>query len=232
MLLLGVLAATAIGRMETAPVLWVNPQGKVLVQDRPVREARLTRGAVPVETPFGLGLDFNGTHGGLLLPDLPALALADSMTVSTWVYLRGYVQSGPGAQIFFRGDDRNGLDPYCLTVHSDGNVNFGISDAKNGVDVVAAKVPLNKWIHITASFDAALCEIKLWINDALIKTEPTLHQPFLALSKSNAPGVGIGNVQNDKGPHNQPLNGIVADLRLYDAALKPAEAGWHPYVAK
>ncbi len=226
MMLLGAVAAMVLGRLGSTPVLWLDPEGHVLVQGKPVREARLTRGAMATQTPFGIGLDLNGTHGGLLLPDMPALALTDSMTVSTWVYLRAYVPAGLGAQILFRGDDRNGLDPYNLVVHSDGNVVFAISDAKGGSDEVVAHIPLNKWVHVTASFDAALCEAKIWLDDRCVQTVPTLHQPLMTLSKGSAPGVGIGNVQNDKGPHNQPLNGIVADLRLYDTALRPTEAGW------
>jgi hypothetical protein len=229
---LGVIAALALGRaLAPAPLLWLSPEGKVLLQGKPAKGVRITAGASTVDTPFGLGLDLDGSHGGLLLPDSPVLALNDSITVSTWVYLRGYVQAGPGAQILFRGDDRNGLDPYSLVVHSDGNVAFEINDATGGGGV-DFHVPLKQWIHITASFDAALSEAKLWIDDRCVKTSEILHQPLINLSKDSAPGIGIGNVQNNKGPHNQPLNGIIADLRLYNAILRPAEAGYHPLLQR
>ncbi|RYG23129.1 LamG domain-containing protein [bacterium] len=180
------------------------------------------------ETPLGIGLDFDGTKGGLLIPDLPVLALTDALTISTWVYLRGYVQAGPNAQILFRGDDRNGLDPYSLVVHSDGMIAFEICSASGG-DGVNYRIPLKQWVHVTASFDAVLSEAKLWIDGKCVKTSEILHQPFLNLAKGSAPGLGIGNVHNDKGPHNQPLNGTVADLRLYNSVLKPTEVGYRPF---
>ena len=224
---LALLAAWALRPAET-PVLWLTPEGRVLVRGK-AAPMRLTIGAKPVETPFGRGLDLDGKHGGLLMPDLPALALTDALTVSVWVYLRAYVKEGPGAQILFRGDDRSGLDPYTLTVRSDGTVAFAVNDAKNGVDQATAPIPLKKWVHLTASFDTAGGELKLWLDDRCAKTEPALHQPLKTLSKKDAPGLGVGNVQNDKGPHNQPLDGVVADLRLYDVALRPADAGWRPF---
>ncbi len=227
------IAALALGSggyrvQDEEPALWLTPEGKVLVRGKAVRP-RLTEGATSVDTPFGMGLDLNGKHGGLLLPDLPALALSEAITVSVWINLRSYVKEGPGAQILFRGDDRSGLDPYTLVVHSDGTVVFALDDTQNNVDQVAAPIPLKRWVHVTASFDARLSEAKLWIDDRCVKTVPALHTPLMTLAKANAPGIGIGNVQNDKGPHNQPLDGTIADLRLYGSVLTPAEAGWRPF---
>lgn len=226
--LLAALALSAAKGSSAAPILWVNPEGKVFVSGK-VYRARLTPGASTVKTPFGYGLDFDGTHGGLLFPDLPQFALTDSMTISAWVNLRGYVQAGPGAQIFFRGDDRLGLDPYSLSIHPDGNIAFMIDDGKGGADQVLTHAPLNKWFHVTASFDTLRSEAKLYIDGRLVDSIQTLRMPMMRLSSGDAPGIGIGNVQNDKGPHNQPLKGTVADVRLYDVALTPAEVGWHPY---
>lgn len=229
------LAALALGIAQKgggpegrAPVLWLTPEGRVLVRGRSA-PARLTPGAAAVQTPFGLGLDFDGTKGGLLMPDLPALALSDAMTVSAWVYLRAYVKAGPGAQILFRGDDRSGLDAYTLALHPNGDLFFGFHDVANGADSVGAHLPLKRWVHVTASYDTIRSQMKLWFDDLCVATAQTGHIPLKNLRKEDAPGVSVGNVQNDKGPHNQPLDGIVADLRLYDVALKPAEAGWRPF---
>ena len=87
-------AVSGARRELPKPVLWLHPSGSVLVEGRGA-PARQTRGAQTVQTPFGLGLDLDGTHGGLLLGDFRALALTKSMTVSTWVYLRSYVNDGP-----------------------------------------------------------------------------------------------------------------------------------------
>lgn len=231
MAVLGLLAAIALGaagRQSAEPVLWLTPTGNVLLRGKPAK-FRVTKGASPVETPFGVGLDLDGTHGGLLLADGPALTLSDSLSISTWIYLRAYVKAGPGAQVLFRGDDRPGLDPYQLVIHGDGTIVFAIVDPKNEVDQVSASIPLKKWVHVLGSFDSEAGEMKLWIDGHATMTIPTAHQPMRTLSKGDAPGVSVGNIQNDKGPHNQPLDGIVADLRLYDSAVKPAAAGYRPF---
>ena len=114
-------------------------------------------------------------------------------------------------------------------IESDGTVAFGISEANGNTAYVATEIPLKTWVRVTGSFDAGSGEIRLWLNDRLLATRFTLRRPFAALENGYAPGVGIGNVQNDHGPHNQPLNGTIADLRLYPEALDPADAGWHPY---
>ncbi len=50
-------------------------------------------------------------------------------------------------------------------------------------------------------------------DEALDRRKDSGHQltrirPFARLDDRAAPGVSIGNVQFDKGPHNQPLNGL------------------------
>ena len=222
-----VLAVAMSGPAQTAPVLWMHPRGAVLVQGKEV-DARITTGAKTVRTPFGLGLDLNGTHGGLLLGDLPQLALSRSLTVSTWIYLRSYVNAGPGAQVLFRGDDRNSLDPYTLSVLADGTIDFAIGSEDGYGTSVGTDIPLRQWVHITGSFDAGRGELRIWKDGQLMAVRLTTRRSFSTLDGGYAPGIGIGNVQNDRGPHNQPLNGILADLRLYDSVVEPPMGGFMP----
>ncbi len=225
MSVLGFVLATALaGSPPPEPVLWLSPKGTLLVEGKPA-QARLTTGAKTVRTPFGLGLDLDGTHGGLLVADRATLALTRSLTVSTWIYLRSYVNDGPGAQILFRGDDRSGYDPYALAILGDGTVQFGVGGGDgNGADV-RGEIPLRRWVHVTASLDGGTGELRLWLGERLVATRTTERRPYADLDGGQAPGLGIGNVQNDGGPHNQPLNGVLADLRLYGAALEPSELG-------
>ena len=226
------LAAALSGPQKVDPVLWLNPKGVLQVAGRPA-EGRLTKGAQTVRTPFGLGLDLNGTHGGLLLADFPALALTNSMTVSTWVYLRSYVNDGPGAQILFRGDDRPGLDPYDLVLRGNGTIEFGIGSETEGRPFVATEIPLQQWVHVTASFSSESGELRLWMGSRLVATRITEIRPFSVLDKNYLPGIGIGNVETDGGfGNNQPLNGMLADLRLYPAVLEPRDVGYQPIEAR
>jgi len=205
------------------PVLWLTPSGQILVAGKPV-DAKFSPGASRVQIPGGYGFSFTGGHSGILLGDLPDLRLPGSMTVSVWLDLKTYVSSGctaPSGQVLFRGDDRGGLDPYDLVVHSDGTIWFGINDSDNKSAGVSGPIGLNKWTHVIASFDAANGQFSMWIDSDLVATSNSKLLPIIDLDKKYAPGVGIGNVQNDHGPHNQPLNGVIADLRLYDTPVEP-----------
>lgn len=232
MLALALLAPIMVPMLAPEPVLWLDPSGVVKVEGK-IAKARLAGAAKTVGTPYGAGLDLSGTRGGLFLEDFPALALTGPITVSTWVYLRRYVSSGPGAQILMRGDDRNGNDPYFLSVGPNGNVAWTIdsADPKGGEGSRAAiemEVPLRQWVRITATFDPEGREMRLWSGDRLMAAGTMDRRPLGPLDPKQHPGVGIGNVQTDLGPHDQPLDGVLVDLRVYAAALSPRDAGFRP----
>jgi hypothetical protein len=218
--ILGMIALASMHAQAATPILWLSPNGNIEVAGKAVK-ARMTVGATRVRLSGGFAYDFNGTRGGILVADLPELRLTKSITVSLWINLRSYVNDGPGAQILFRGDDRCGVDPYTLVIHSDGTIHFGIQDGDDRGMSVGAEIPLNRWMHVLGSFNNETGELQLWVNHDRVAYSRTSRRPFANLDPAWAPGIGIGNVQNDAGPHNQPLNGIVADLRLYDQVYEP-----------
>lgn len=212
------------------PALWVRPDGRAMIDGVEAKPKKL--GGTRLARMNGMvAYDFDGKRCGLHFGDAPALRLTGSMTVSTWLFLRSYVNDGPGAQVLFRGDDRNGLDPYFLAIHSDGTVNFAVSNENGGIRHVTAEIPLMKWSHVVANFDADSGRMEMWLDGELVGLAKTSVRPFALLNNDWAPGVSLGNVQNDKGPHNQPLNGMIADLRLYRGVFRPADlaagiGGW------
>jgi hypothetical protein len=68
--------------------------------------------------------------------------------------------------------------------------------------------------------------MKIYVNGMRYDTLKTDKRPFSKLDPKYTPGVGVGNVQNNKGPHNQPFNGMIQDLRLYDKVVTPQYAGF------
>ena len=50
-----------------------------------------------------------GTYSGVRIADQPAYALTNSLTIEGWIRPRG-----DGYVIFYRGDNRPGLDPYAM----------------------------------------------------------------------------------------------------------------------
>jgi len=211
-------------QQEIPPVLWLSPRGELLVAGQPVRPK--ANGVVRTRALGGYAYSFAGPKSGILLGDLPPLRLTGSMTVATWINPRSYVDDGPGAQILFRGDDRSGLDPYTLVIHGDGTVNFGINDEHYQGMSVSAELPLNRWSHVAATFSDKTGELNLFLNGERVAYARTSKRPFATLDAGTAPGVSIGNVQNDQGPHNQPFHGMLADLRLYPGVLTPEQAGY------
>lgn len=228
--LLAILALASIHAQSGKPLLWLSPNGQIEVEGKAVH-ARITTGAARVRLSGGYAYDFNGKHGGVLLDDLPQFHLTGSMTISLWINLRSYVNDGPGAQVLFRGDDRCGVDPYTMSIHSDGTINFAVQDDQDRGYGINGEIPLNRWTHVLASFNSETGEMRLWLNHESVAYARTSRRPFALLDPAFSSGIGIGNVQNDHGPHNQPINGTIADLRLYRGIYAPDEVdrGYSPW---
>lgn len=219
---MSVLAAIVIASQVQSPepLLWLQPSGRISVAGK-IMEPVFSPGTRPIKTAQGVTYDFDGKRCGILLRDEKALAVTDSFSIATWLYLRSYVNDGPGAQVLFRGDDRGGLDPYTLVVHRDGTINFTVQDATDRGFHIAAEMPLHRWTHVMGSWDRSTGILKMYIDGKQVAYATTTVQPFTALDKAWTPGVGIGNVQNGQGIHNQPINGQIFDLRLLRGVWEP-----------
>lgn len=183
-----------------------------------------------VKVPGGMGVECWGQTSGWMIVDHPALALERFITVSVWLKPYSYVLAGPQAQIMFRGDDRPGLDPYSLAIHQDGTVFIRFDNEANQTTECSSKtkIPLNQWTHVLGSFNNDRHEMKIYVNGVLENTIHTMSHPLGILDDQNTAGLGVGNVQWDRGPHNQPYHGVLADLRLYNVALEPNDVGYDP----
>jgi len=219
---LGMLGLAAALNQQATPTLWLDLKGNVLVNGQPF-QPRLTNGATRVRTPLGMGYNFTGQRGAVLFGDLPALSLSQSITISTWIYPRHAIVSGPGAQILFRGDDRGGYDPYSLRFEDDGALAFQIQNEKNDGWKIRTEIPLNRWSHVVASLDARTGDMAMWLNGIQVGYTKTSRRMFATLDKNLLPGVSVGNVQSDQSCDNEPFDGLIADLRIYSTPLTPPE---------
>lgn len=217
----------ALGLLDKPnPVLAIGLNGKV-ISPSPESWRPDTKW---VKVPNGLGVECWGKRSGWMIVDHPALALEKEFTISTWLKPYAYVLEGPQAQIMFRGDDRPGLDPYSLALHDDGTVFLRFDNDANVTSECRSKtkLPLNQWSHVLASFNIATHMMKIYVNGKLEGTTKTMLHPLGRLEDIDSAGLGLGNVQWDKGPHNQPYHGVLADLRLYNMELDPAGVGFDP----
>lgn len=187
-------------------------------------EGKLTGGATYSEGIKGKAFDLNGKRAAIQMPDIDAYKFTGSFSLDLWIYVRELPSGGtsPAGQILFRGDDRNGLDPYFLAVSNDGYLIFGIDAAEGSRFTIQTIAPVRRWAHITATFDIRERGTALYIDDALRASGNSSVRPFRDLDSGWGPALSIGNVQRQEaGIHNQPFNGLIDEIRIYEGVIQP-----------
>ncbi len=165
---------------------------------------------------IGQAFDFDGTsRRRVSIPDSPDFKLTRALTIEGWIYPR---QSG--GIIFFRGDDRPGLDPWQIDLRTAGFVGFQITDAQNRTARIEAPVQLNQWQHIAATFGAK-GSLKLFVNGKLAVQTNTTLRPLGDLDPTQNPAIGIGNIGGTS--YQEPFNGLIDEIALYARALSQRE---------
>ncbi len=157
-----------------------------------------------------------GTYTGVQIADQPAYVLTNSLSVEAWIRPRG-----DGYYVFFRGDNRSGLDPYVLSMQANNTLAFYITDANGNSASVAAPLVYNQWWYVAATLDGASGKLSLYTNGILAAQMTTTIRPFGDLIPADSPGIGIGNV-NDGG-NNFPFWGDIDEVSLYNRALTGVE---------
>lgn len=172
-----------------------------------------------------MGFEFSGDVNQVaFIPDNGSLALTGSISISCYVYAREFASANATSaqsQIFFRGDDRNGLDPYDLLLLREGLWQFKIS-TDTETYTIQAPATLFEWTQLTAVFDSEREVMRLYVDGELVAQSYIKGKPIGALDTNYSPGIAIGNVQFPSGPwHRQPFNGYIRDVKVYDKVIKP-----------
>ncbi len=167
---------------------------------------------------YGEGFSFTGNDGRIFVPDVPSLAITGSMAITAWIKLSAY--PGQFTYILFRGDNRNGYDPYWLGVGPGGHPIFQISDGSNNQVLLYGDkpLPLERWVFVAGTLDASGFDalMDLDANGSVLDFAFTSVRPYATLDASESPGVGIGNTQSSL--DNQMFPGIIDDLKIYNTA--------------
>ncbi len=155
-------------------------------------------------------------YAGVQIPDNPAYELTHSLTIEGWIrpHSGGYV-------VFFRGDHRPALDPYCLSMDGHLNLIFAISGQDGATASAQTPVEQYVWTHVAGVLDDAAGTVSLYTNGVLAAKTVTTVRPFAALLPDESPGIGIGNV-NDGG-NNFPFIGDIDEIALYNRPLSEDE---------
>ena len=83
---------------------------------------------------------------------------------------------------------------------------------------VRATIASGRFVHIAAVLDLEAGKMRIYLDGTVAGETPAAGGPFKTLDSRFAPGLGIGNTQNN-GPHNQPFSGIIDELQVYNRAL-------------
>ena len=168
---------------------------------------------------------FNGVNGAINVPDTPALALTNSLTIECWLLVTN-APSAP-AMVLFRGDNRSGLDPYYLVVMpvtgTSATLNFVVINQANVSANVSSAMPMGGWTHVAATLDDATGLMTLYTNGVVAAQLTTTVRPLGPLDAGYQPGIGIGNAQSQPGQFNYPFRGCIDELSVYSRALSATE---------
>jgi sugar lactone lactonase YvrE len=186
-----------------------------------LNNATLLTGATYAPGVVGQAFSLDGVNARVEVADSSSLAFTASFSIEGWIKVNGLSSNSGFGAIMFRGDDRNGLDPYQLTVDSDGNLNFQITPAVGNGSVLKTPISTGQWTHVAATFDDATGLMSLYVNGVMAVQTTTDVRPFADLDPNSNPGVGIGNVNGTA--DNFPFNGLIDELSVYNRALTPGE---------
>lgn len=165
---------------------------------------------------------FDGVDDAISIPDTESLKLTQSLTIDTLINVTGIPSA---AQIFsmivFRGDSRQGLDPYFLAIHSNGRLYFHVESTTSSFDI-SAPVPTAQWVRVTATLDDATGQMRLYFNGAQVAQGTTTVRPLRALDPALGPGTGIGNHSGfPNSSFNYPFKGRIDEVKIYSAVVPP-----------
>jgi hypothetical protein len=176
---------------------------------------------------------FDGFDNMLTAADDSSLHAAQSVSISSWVYVNS-IQSTWGAIALKTDGSVDCRDPqdcsnreYGLWIKNDGGAEFDITPiSRFGIGKVdcilpAGSVPFNQWAHIAGVANGADETMKIYVNGDLVKT---CSQPTLSSGIYNSDGpLMVGRVNANWGDLRIGLGGSIDDLRIYDRALTQDE---------
>jgi hypothetical protein len=164
----------------------------------------------------GQAFQFNGSDSRVRITDSQDFILTNGLTIEGWINV-----AGDGGFIFYRADDRPGLDPYAITMGNPGFVNFFIQATNNDTARITAPVTYHQWQHIAGTWDRTIGKVRLYVNGLLMAETNTSVLPVGALDPNYDPAIGIGN--HGGASFNIPFNGLIDEIALFSRALSQTE---------
>ena len=167
-----------------------------------------------------LALAFDGRDDRISVTDGPKFYLTKSFTIEAWIDIAYYAGSRQNHSfIVFRGDVREGFDPWYLSLAESGQLEFQVTDLLNNESMLRSPEPrpLRKFIHVAAVLDDEAGKQSLFVNGKRVASIKTKIRGGGALGGSKP---GIGGRQDHS---HQGYRGSIAELRITAEALTPSQ---------
>jgi Concanavalin A-like lectin/glucanases superfamily/PEP-CTERM motif len=169
-----------------------------------------------------LSMQFNGDEQTVFIPDNPDFVLTQSLTVEAYINVAAVPnQSG---NIFFRGDNRDGLDTYGLNVFPGVApiLEFYFYTASNNLVTLRTTLPgFNQWEYVAGVLNDATNTMSVYVNGSLENTLTTTERPNGALDPTQDPGEAIGGQQSSAYGNIASFDGLIDEVRISNTALTP-----------
>jgi hypothetical protein len=153
---------------------------------------------------------------------VPALGRHSAVTVEMWARLRQHPREGLAG--IYAGDGWEGGYLH-FNLLSDGGAEIAVNGAGANPRSDPDAFPLNKWVHIAATYDSQTGERKLYSNGRLVLDAAGSPSPELDLVAGS-----IGTWIN--GQPTRPLDADIDEVAIYSVALSPTDVRRHYATAK
>jgi hypothetical protein len=143
------------------------------------------------------------------------MTFTDDFTCMGWVKLESY--GATGGIIARRNADTEG---WCFEILSDGRVQIGALRiaGNNAFNTSYQSIPLNKWVHVAASYDLSGVSGLIYIDGVLVPSANTVTGTITALVQGTTALV----VGASKSAGTSPFDGKIAQAAVFSSVLSAA----------
>ena len=202
-----VVAASAFGGDVTSGLVAHYPisaaAGDTVYDKGPHKLNGKITGAEWVTEGKATALRFNGPASRVICGAGPELELKNTVSLSVWMHAGKL----PDGEVVLIGE---GTDRYSITYYKTGNAYFYINSGGINVNTPA---PLNKRVHLAATFDSTT--MKIYVDGVLKATKAI--DPVSRIVSNRPLAIGEGTATG------AGFYGLVDDARIYNRVLTDAE---------
>jgi len=173
----------------------------------------------------GKALRFDGQTTAVIRPAAKAPRLGGAFSVEAWVALQTY----PWTWCAIANQEKDRRAGYFFGVDPEGRFGLQVAVEEQWLECRSnAGLPLYSWNHILGVFDPA-AGIALYLNGRLVGQTAVVGKPRFAseaelwIGRNQTP-LGLSEEIRVVAPVAFSFDGIIDEVRIYDAALSPAEA--------